>query len=108
MSDTTKSPACFEVSSTSGELELQFKTGDSCTLYYPYLLRSRLDVTGSIELQFSTDKVVIEGQRLKGLYNELKKKHVTWIREVGWDSDSLISDEPFVRSITVTPVGSAD
>ena len=108
MSDTTKSPACFEVSSTSGELELQFKTGDSCTLYYPYLLRSRLDVTGSIELQFSTDKVVIEGQRLKGLYNELKKKHVTWIREAGLNSDSIISDEPFVRSITVTPVGSAD
>ncbi len=108
MSDTTKSPACFEVSSTSGELELQFKTGDSCTLYYPYLLRSRLDVTGSIELQFSTDKVIIEGQRLKGLYNSLKKKHVIWIREAGWNSDSIISDEPFVRSITVTPVGSAD
>jgi len=108
MSDTTKSPACFEVSSTSGELELQFKTGDSCTLYYPYLLRSRLDVTGSIELQFSSDKVVIEGQRLKGLYNSLKKKHVTWIREAGLNSDSIISDEPFVRSITVTPVGSAD
>jgi hypothetical protein len=108
MSDTTKSPACFEVSSTSGELELQFKTGDSCTLYYPYLLRSRLDVTGSIELQFSTDKVIIEGQRLKGLYNSLKKKHVTWIREAGLNSDSIISDEPFVRSITVTPVGSAD
>ena len=108
MSDTTKSQACFEVSSTSGELELQFKTGDSCTLYYPYLLRSRLDVTGSIELQFSTDKVIIEGQRLKGLYNSLKKKHVTWIREAGLNSDSIISDEPFVRSITVTPVGSAD
>jgi len=105
MSDTTKSPACFEVSSTSGELELQFKTGDSCTLYYPYLLRSRLDITGSIEIQFSTDKVVIEGRHLQRLYDSLKEKRVSWIREADWDSARYRDDEePLVRSIAVTPV----
>ena len=93
------------VLSNSEGLELRFKTGDSCTLYYPYLLRSRLDITGSIELQFSTDKVVIEGRHLQRLYDSLKEKRVSWIREADWDSARYRDDEePLVRSIAVTPV----
>jgi len=105
MREQTSPPACFMVLSNSEGLELRFKTGDSCTLYYPYLLRSRLDITGSIELQFSTDKVVIEGRHLQRLYDSLKEKRVSWIREADWDSARYRDDEePLVRSIAVTPV----
>ena len=105
MREQTSPPAFFMVHSNSEGLELRFKTGDSCTLYYPYLLRSRLDITGSIELQFSTDKVVIEGRHLQRLYDSLKEKRVSWIREADWDSARYRDDEePLVRSIAVTPV----
>lgn len=108
MRELAAPPACFMTLSSAEGLELRFKTGDSCTLYYPYLLRSRLDITGSIELQFSTDKVVIEGTHLRKLYDPLKDKHVSWIREADWDSTRYSdAQEPFVRSIVVTPAESA-
>jgi hypothetical protein len=53
-------------------LELQSKTRDCGALSYAYLLSLHYDVTGSIELQFSSAKVVIEGQQLKSLYDALK------------------------------------
>jgi hypothetical protein len=40
-------------------LELQSKTRDCWALSYAYLLSVHYDVTGSIELQFSSAKVVI-------------------------------------------------
>jgi hypothetical protein len=106
MREHQTAPACFLREAHGEGLELKFKTGDSCTLYYSYLLRSRLDVTGSIELQFSTDKVVIEGRHLQKLYDTLRDKAVKWIREADWDSTrySDSDKEPFVRSIVVTPV----
>jgi len=52
-------------------LELQSKTRDCWALSYAYLLSLHYDVTGSIELQFSSAKVVIEGQQLKSLYDAL-------------------------------------
>ena len=105
MSGHQTAPASFLREAHVEGLELKFKTGDSCTLYYPYLLRSRLDVTGSIDLQFSTDKVVIEGRHLQALYDTLRDKAVKWIREADWESTRYRDDEePFVRSITVTPV----
>jgi len=105
MSGHQTAPACFLREAHIEGLELKFKTGDSCTLYYPYLLRSRLDVTGSIDLQFSTDKVVIEGRHLQKLYDTLRDKAVKWIREAEWDDARYHDDEePLVRSIVVTPV----
>jgi hypothetical protein len=87
-------------------LELQSKTRDCWALSYAYLLSVHYDVTGSIELQFSSAKVVIEGQQLKSLYDALKEQTVVSIREADLESDrsSGGTGMTFVQSIAVNPV----
>ena len=85
-------------------LELQTKTRDCWALAYAYLLSLHYDVTGSIELQFSSAKVVIEGQQLKPLYDALKEQTVVSVREADQDSDRASIGVTFVQSIAVNPV----
>ena len=85
-------------------LELQSKTRDCWALSYAYLLSLHYDVTGSIELQFSSAKVVIEGQQLKSLYDALKEQTVISVREADQDSDRASVGVTFVQSIGVNPV----
>jgi len=87
-------------------LELQSKTRDCWALSYSYLLSVHYDVTGSIELQFSSAKVVIEGQQLKSLYDALKEQTVVSIREADLESDRSNGGTgmTFVQSIAVNPV----
>jgi len=85
-------------------LELQSKTRDCWALSYAYLLSLHYDVTGSIELQFSSAKVVIEGQQLKSLYDALKEQTVLSIREAESESDRCGGGMTFVQSISVNPV----
>ena len=85
-------------------LELQTKTRDCWALSYAYLLSLHYDVTGSIELQFSSAKVVIEGQQLKSLYDALKEQTVISVREADQDSDRASIGVTFVQSIAVNPV----
>ena len=85
-------------------LELQTKTRDCWALSYAYLLSLHYDVTGSIELQFSSAKVVIEGQQLKSLYDALKEQTVISVREADQDSDRASAGVTFVQSIAVNPV----
>ena len=87
-------------------LELQSKTRDCWALSYAYLLSVHYDVTGSIELQFSSAKVVIEGQQLKSLYDALKEQTVVSIREADLESDRSNGGMgmTFVQSIAVNPV----
>ena len=85
-------------------LELQSKTRDCWALSYAYLLSLHYDVTGSIELQFSSAKVVIEGQQLKSLYDALKEQTVISVREADQDSDRASVGVTFVQSIAVNPV----
>ena len=85
-------------------LELQTKTRDCWALSYAYLLSLHYDVTGSIELQFSSAKVVIEGQQLKSLYDALKEQTVVSVREADQDSDRASIGVTFVQSIAVNPV----
>ena len=85
-------------------LELQSKTRDCWALSYAYLLSLHYDVTGSIELQFSSAKVVIEGQQLKSLYDALKEQTVVSVREADQDSDRASIGVTFVQSIAVNPV----
>ena len=87
-------------------LELQSKTRDCWALSYAYLLSVHYDVTGSIELQFSSAKVVIEGQQLKSLYDALKEQTVVSIREADLESDRSNGGTgmTFVQSIAVNPV----
>jgi len=84
-------------------LELKSKTRDCWALSYAYLLSVHYDVTGSIELQFSSAKVVIEGRELQPLYDALKNQTVTSIREADLDGGMAGSGATFVRSIAVTP-----
>jgi hypothetical protein len=85
-------------------LELQSKTRDCWALSYAYLLSVHYDVTGSIELQFSSVKVVIEGQQLKSLYDALKEQTVVSIREADLESERSSGGVTFVQSIVVNPV----
>ena len=85
-------------------LELQTKTRDCWALSYAYLLSLHYDVTGSIEIQFSSAKVVIEGQQLKSLYDALKEQTVVSVREADQDSDRASIGVTFVQSIAVNPV----
>ena len=85
-------------------LELQSKTRDCWALSYAYLLSLHYDVTGSIEIQFSSAKVVIEGQHLKSLYDALKEQTVVSIREADQDSGRASVGVTFVQSIAVNPV----
>jgi len=85
-------------------LELQSKTRDCWALSYAYLLSLHYDVTGSIELQFSSAKVLIEGQQLKSLYDALKEQTVVSIREADLEGERSIGAVTFVQSITVNPV----
>jgi len=84
-------------------LELQSKTRDCWALSYAYLLSLHYDVTGSIELQFSSAKVVIEGQQLKSLYDALKEQTVASIREADLESEQSTGGVTFVQSIAVNP-----
>ena len=85
-------------------LELQSKTRDCWALSYAYLLSLHYDVTGSIELQFSSAKVVIEGQQLKSLYDALKEQTVVSIREADLENEQSSCGMTFVQSIAVNPV----
>ena len=85
-------------------LELQSKTRDFWALSYAYLLSVHYDVTGSIELQFSSAKVVIEGQQLKSLYDALKEQTVVSIREADLEGERPTGGVTFVQSIAVNPV----
>ena len=85
-------------------LELQSKTRDCWALSYAYLLSVHYDITGSIELQFSSAKVVIEGQQLKSLYDALKEQTVVSIREADLESERSSGGMTFVQSIAVKPV----
>jgi hypothetical protein len=85
-------------------LELQSKTRDCWALSYAYLLSVHYDVTGTIELQFSSAKVVIEGQHLKSLYDALKEQTVVSIREADLESERSSGGASFVQSIAVNPV----
>jgi hypothetical protein len=85
-------------------LELQSKTRDCWALSYAYLLSLHYDVTGSIELQFSSAKVVIEGQQLKSLYDALKEQTVVSIREADLDGERSSEGMTFVQSMAVNPV----
>ena len=85
-------------------LELQTKTRDCWALSYAYLLSLHYDVTGSIEIQFSSAKVVIEGQQLKSLYDALKEQTVVSIREADLEGDNSSVGTAFVQSIAVNPV----
>jgi hypothetical protein len=84
-------------------LELQSKTRDCWALSYAYLLSLHYDVTGSIEIQFSSAKVVIEGQQLKSLYDALKEQTVASIREADLESEQSTGGVTFVQSIAVNP-----
>jgi hypothetical protein len=84
-------------------LELQSKTRDCWALSYAYLLSLHYDVTGSIELQFSSAKVVIEGQQLKSLYDALKEQIVVSIREADSESERSSGGVTFIQSISVSP-----
>ena len=84
-------------------LELQSKTRDCWGLSYAYLLSLHYDVTGSIELQFSSAKVVIEGQQLKSLYDALKEQIVVSIREADSESERSSGGVTFIQSISVSP-----
>jgi hypothetical protein len=85
-------------------LELQSKTRDCWALSYAYLLSLHYDVTGSIEIQFSSAKVVIEGQQLKSLYDALKEQTVISVREADLESERSNGGATFVQSIAVNPV----
>ena len=85
-------------------LELQSKTRDCWALSYAYLLSLHYDVTGSIELQFSSAKVVIEGQQLKPLYDALKEQTVVSIREADLEGERPTGVVTFVQSVAVNPV----
>ena len=85
-------------------LELQSKTRDCWALCYAYLLSLHYDVTGSIELQFSSAKVVIEGQQLKSLYDALKEQTVVSIREADSESERSNGGVTFIQFIAVTPL----
>ena len=82
-------------------LELQSKTRDCWALSYAYLLSLHYDVTGSIELQFSSAKVVIEGQQLKSLYDALKEQTVVSIREAELEGERSSGGVTYVQSIAV-------
>ena len=84
-------------------LELQSKTRDCWALSYAYLLSLHYDVTGSIEIQFSSAKVVIEGQQLKSLYDALKEQTVASIREADSESERSSGGVTFIQSISVSP-----
>ena len=84
-------------------LELQSKMRDCWALSYAYLLSLHYDVTGSIEIQFSSAKVVIEGQQLKSLYDALKEQTVASIREADLESEQSTGGVTFVQSIAVNP-----
>ena len=84
-------------------LELQTKMHDCWALAYAYLLSLHYDVTGSIELQFSSAKVVIEGQQLKSLYDALKEQTVVSIREADLEGELSSGGVTFVQSIAVNP-----
>jgi hypothetical protein len=85
-------------------LELQSKTRDFWALSYAYLLSVHYDVTGSIELQFSSAKVVIEGEQLKSLYDALKEQIVVSIREADLESERSSGGMTFIQSIVLNPV----
>ena len=85
-------------------LELQSKTRDCWALSYAYLLSLHYDVTGSIEIQFSSAKVLIEGRQLKSLYDALKEQTVVSIREADLEGDNYSVGTAFVQSIAVNPV----
>lgn len=85
-------------------LELQSKTRDCWALSYAYLLSVHYDVTGSIELQFSSAKVVIEGEQLKSLYDALKEQIVVSIREADLESERSSGGMTFIQSIVLNPV----
>jgi hypothetical protein len=86
-------------------LELQTKMHDCWALAYAYLLSLHYDVTGSIELQFSSAKVVIEGQQLKSLYDALKEQTVVSIREAELEGERSSGGATVVQSIAVIPLG---
>ena len=83
---------------------MQSKTRDCWALSYAYLLSLRYDVTGSIEIQFSSAKVVIEGQQLKSLYDALKEQTVVSIREADLESERPSGCMALVHSIAVNLV----
>ena len=85
-------------------LELQSKTRDFWALSYAYLLSVHYDVTGSIELQFSSAKVVIDGEQLKSLYDALKEQIVVSIREADLESERSSGGMTFIQSIVLNPV----
>jgi hypothetical protein len=83
-------------------LKLRFKTGNTHSFCYAYLLDQDHDITGSIELQFSNAKVIIEGQYLHRLADALDEQKVTSIREADSDIDRPGLKTLFVRSIRFT------
>ena len=85
-------------------LELQSKTRDCWALSYAYLLSLHYDVTGSIGIQFSSAKVIMEGQQLKSLYDALKEQTVVSIREADLEGDNSSVGTAFVQSIAVNSV----
>jgi len=85
-------------------LELQSKTRDCWALSYAYLLSVHYDVTGSIELQFSSAKVVIDGEQLKSLYDALKEQILVSIREADLESERSSGGMTFIQSIVLNPV----
>jgi hypothetical protein len=89
-------------------LRLKFKARDALSLCYIHLLSQNYDITGSIELQFSTAKVVIEGKNLEELSEAIDEQSVQFIREADPENDVPGPRGIFIRSITVTPVTPAN
>jgi len=82
-------------------LEFQSKTRDCWAPSYAYLLSLHYDVTGSIGIQFSSAKVIMEGQQLKSLYDALKEQTVVSIREAELEGERSSGGVTYVQSIAV-------
>jgi hypothetical protein len=85
-------------------LELITKTRDAWAFPYAYLMSLHHDITGSIELNFTTVKVIIEGRNLAKLYKAILEQLVSTIYEADPDKQPTVGDSTLIRSITITQI----
>lgn len=90
--------------SQEGFLELRFRSGIQAAFAYHSLFWINLDnANGVIDMDFQGITISIEGRGLKQIFEFLKLKKISWIRESDTEMEDNKSAEIFISRLTITP-----
>lgn len=99
-------PSCVTIGGPQPGLLIAIWEGPSWVLPWSYLVNAKLtDPPGELEMSFSSHVIVVEGDNLRRVLEDLALFRVVGLRDLPADYRAqLPTDAPFIRRIVVRPV----